>query len=58
MQMNKPEEFIFPSRPFEENTELKYKENIIQIPTGRKTKDNKEETIPCLFKKNPNSKNY
>ena len=56
MQMNKPEEFIFPSSPFEEKTELKYKENIIQIPTGRKTKDNKEETIPCIFKKNPNSK--
>lgn len=54
--MQKPEDFIFPATPFDEKTEIKYKDSIIQIPTGRKTKDNKEETIPCLFKKTPNSK--
>ena len=49
--MQKPEDFIFPVEPFDKDLELKYKDCIIQIPTGRKTQDNKEETIPCLFKK-------
>ena len=53
--MEKPEDFIFPARPFDAKRELNNKEDIIQIPTGRKTKDNQEETIPCLFKKTPNS---
>lgn len=56
MQMKNPEDFIFPVKPFDEEEAIKYKDRIIQIPTGRKTKDNKEETIPCLFKKTPNSK--
>ena len=54
--MEKPEDFIFPARPFDAKRGLKNIEDIIiQIPTGRKTKDNQEETIPCLFKKTPNS---
>ena len=53
--MQKPEDFIFPARPFDAKKEIKYKEDIIQIPTGRKNKNNEEETIPCLFKKTPNS---
>ena len=56
--MQKPEDFIFPVKPFDKDLELKYKDCIIQIPTRRKTQYNKEETIPCLFKKNPHSKKY
>ena len=41
MQIERPEDFIFPARPFDGDVEMKYKESIIQIPTGRKTNDNK-----------------
>ena len=49
---------MFP-KPFFEIKYLKeYKENVIFIPTERKIKDEDEiERIPCLFKKNQNSKN-
>ena len=57
MLMKKPEDFIFPAPNFSINTIEKYKEYIIEIPTGRKNEQNIEEKIPCLFQKYPKSKN-
>ena len=54
--MEKPENFIFPAPYFDENSLPSYKNYLIQIPTGKKNSENSEETIPCLFKKCPNSK--
>jgi esterase/lipase len=58
MEMSYAEITMFP-KPFFEIKYLKeYKENVIFIPTERKIKDEDEiERIPCLFKKNQNSKN-
>ena len=56
MLIQKEEDFIFPARPFNEKILPDFKDYLIQIPTRRQTKEKKEETIPCLFKKNPNSK--
>ena len=55
--MQKEEDFIFPAPYFEESVLNDIKDSIIQIPTGRINSDNKEETIPCIFKKYPNSNN-
>ena len=49
---------MFPMPYFEIKYLKEYKENIIFIPTERKIKDKDEiEKIPCLFKRNKNSKN-
>jgi len=49
---------MFPIPFFEIKYLKEYKENVILIPTERKIKDKEEiEKIPCLFKKNKNSKN-
>ena len=56
MLMKKEEDFIFHPPNFNENTLANFKENLIQIPTGRKNQEGKEEMIPCYFKKYPNSK--
>lgn len=56
MKWTKEEDFIFPTRYFEEKRLPSFSDYLIEIPTGRKNKDNKEEQIPCLFKKCPNSK--
>ena len=55
MQFEKEEDFIFPVNSFDESVLPSFKEYLIQIQTGRKNKDNIEETIPCLFKKCKNS---
>ena len=57
MQMEKPEDFIFPAPYFNEKDIPSYKKYLIQIPTGIKNSEGSEEAIPCLFKKSPNSKN-
>ena len=57
MLIQKEEDFIFPAPKFNEEDLLDCKEYIIKIPAGRKNSDNKEETIPCLFYKYPNSNN-
>ena len=36
MQMEKPENFIFPAPYFDENSLPSYKNYLIQIPTGKK----------------------
>ena len=51
------EKFIFPFPHFDESELKNYKNDLIQIPTGRKNKENIEEKIPCLFEKCPNSNN-
>ena len=56
MLIQKEEDFIFPTIPFNETILPDFKDYLIQIPTGRQTEEKKEETIPCLFKKNPKSK--
>lgn len=49
---------MFPIPLFEIKYLKEYKENVILIPTERKIKDKEEiEKIPCLFKKNKDSKN-
>ena len=55
MEFEKEEDFIFPVPRFNEKILPEYKNYLINIPTERKTEDNKEEVIPCLFKKCPNS---
>ena len=57
MHFEKPEDFIFPAPAFHESGIKYFKENLIQIPTGRKSENNAEIKIPCLFNKHPNSKN-
>ena len=55
---NKTLNFVFPA-PFFNYTKIsEYKSYLINIPTQRKIKDTeKEEQIPCLFKKNEKSSN-
>ena len=58
MEMSYAEITMFPIPYFEIKYFKEFKENIILIPTERKIKDRDEiEKIPCLFKKNKNSKN-
>ena len=57
MKFKKEEDFIFPAPPFFESSIQYVKDNLIQIPTGRMSENNVEIKIPCLFKKNQNSKN-
>jgi len=58
MEMPYAEITMFPMPYFEIKYLKEYKENIIFIPTERKIKDKDEiEKIPCLFKRNKNSKN-
>jgi len=56
MKFKKEEDFIFPAPYFDEKSLPSFSEHLIEIPTGRKNKDNAEEKIPCLFKKCQNSK--
>lgn len=52
-----PESFIFPFPPFNKISFKKCKDDLIYIPTNKKNKDGDIEKIPCLFKRNPKSKN-
>ena len=56
MKFKKEEDFIFPAPYFDEKSLPSFSEHLIEIPTGRKNKDNTEEKIPCLVKKCQNSK--
>ena len=56
MKFEKEEDFIFRAPYFDEKSLPSFSEYLIEIPTGRKNKDNTEEKIPCLFKKCQNSK--
>ena len=56
MKFEKEEDFIFPILKFDTSNLPKFKNYLIEIPTGRK-KEEIEEKIPCLFKKYPNSNN-
>ena len=57
MNFKKEEDFIFPAPKFNESILETHKDYLIEIPTGRKNKNQIEEKIPCLFKKYPNSNN-
>ena len=55
MFKKKEEDFIFHPPNIIENILSLHKKEIINIPTGRKTQEDKEEKIPCFFKKCENS---